>query len=447
MKKIFLLFFFVLGFYYSGFTQFTTTQTITIDSNSLFQFLFNYPHKISLFSRTYISPLEFKEGTASVKIIKNELGLYLLINGTGRVYKAVSLQNNRVNFQRIDSTINFGFNFSSIDFSFNNDIYSYGGYGYWNINGQLRIYTAHHEWSIVKLDKELDVLDNLNYYSEEKSRLYFVEAPHVIESTNSKTTEYNAIVLNLDKLENKNLGQINRKINISNAKIICSLTHLNGSLICIDYDFYIIDYENNKIYKLINKKLNKLFFSMLNNNFNTFFSIDNKIYFYNKPKNILSSISISKSDFKPEPYPLYKKAIDYELIKYAFLITILGFIILLYAYKKIHRNKVKNNQILEPDKSSNEFTNIEITIIKSLIIVSENNGYLNVSEINEILGIKKKAIEIQKRVRSETINRINHKFNIEYNQKTVLIERIKSKEDARFYNYFINSSNIKIYRG
>jgi hypothetical protein len=221
---------------------------------------------------------------------------------------------------------------------------------------------------------------------------------------------------------------------------------MNGSLIIIDNETYLIDYENNKIYKLINNKIKEQFISTLKNEYNTFFSIDSNIYFYNKNKNILSSIIVSKNDFKIEPYPLYGKIVNYELL-YISVISILVLVILFYTYKKIKRKKIENKQVIENDISSNEFNNIEIDLISALIKNSENNSFLNVNDINEILGIKKKSLEIQKRVRSETINNINHKFNIKFNQKVTFIEREKSKVDKRFYNYIINLNNIKIYRG
>jgi hypothetical protein len=442
MKKILLIILCSLGVYYIG-----LSQSFTIDSNSAIQFLYKYAHKIGPISRTYnvTGPIKIRKGYSSIKLIKNEMGLFILINGTGIVYKAVSLNNNSVTFERIDSTEFYGNTFYSIDFSYNNNLYSYGGYGNFHNNGQLRYFNQENEWSIMGLNQELKVIDLLTNYLEEKSKLFFIEQPRLIESTGSKTTKYNAIALSIDKGENKILGEVNERIKISNAKLICDFKHMNGNLIMIDNQTYLIDYENNKVYKLINKKINALFFSTLSNEYNTFFSINSNVLFYNKNKNILSSIIISKSDFKQEPYTLYGKVANYELI-YTSFISILVLVILIYGYKKFNNKKKKHKQEIETNISSNEFNNIETTLISALIKSAENNSFLNVNDINEILGIKKKSLEIQKRVRSETINNINHKFNINFNQKVTFIERERSKDDKRFYNYIINLNNIKIYR-
>jgi hypothetical protein len=61
------------------------------------------------------------------------------------------------------------------------------------------------------------------------------------------------------------------------------------------------------------------------------------------------------------------------------------------------------------------------------------------------LGVKNKSIEIQKKVRTETIIRINHKFNVNFNMDTVFIERVRSIEDRRYFNYFINEENINTF--
>ena len=75
---------------------------------------------------------------------------------------------------------------------------------------------------------------------------------------------------------------------------------------------------------------------------------------------------------------------------------------------------------------------------------SKKGDHFSVEDINASLGLNKKTLEIQKKVRTETINRINHKFKIKYNLSADLIERIRSEEDRRFYKYIINEENGKL---
>ena len=95
--------------------------------------------------------------------------------------------------------------------------------------------------------------------------------------------------------------------------------------------------------------------------------------------------------------------------------------------------------------NSNEFNTIESTLINKLIEKSNLESHLTVDEINSLLGIKKKTIEIQKRVRTEAIIRINHKFNVNFNLETTFIERKRSIEDRRYFNYIIIKENAKIF--
>jgi CRISPR/Cas system-associated exonuclease Cas4 (RecB family) len=97
------------------------------------------------------------------------------------------------------------------------------------------------------------------------------------------------------------------------------------------------------------------------------------------------------------------------------------------------------------DLNNNEFNSIESALINKLIEKSNIDSHLTVDELNSLLGIKKKTIEIQKRVRTEAINRINHKFNVNFNLETIFIERTRSIDDRRYFNYIINKENAKVY--
>jgi len=451
MKNILFLFFLICGN-----TCLAFSESFKIDSNQTFEFLYKYPNDIDLISNCGNKAFQFKinNGNSEIKIIKNELGLFILINGTGRVYKAASLINKTITFNRIDSTKFFGHNFNSLDFSYKNAIFSYGGYGYFNNNGQLRIFNNEQEYSIVPLNQEFREAVAYPNYLKSKSLLFFLQIPTLHQSTNILTSTFNVTSLDLHNYNIKILGKINDNVKIKNADFICNLSFLNGALVSIDNNIYLLDYENNKIHKLINESIRKLLFSKLNTNYNTFFSIDNKIYFNNVKNNNLSSFTISMNDFRPEPYSLYEETKNYTIIfGWSIIMLIMLFIAFLYNKKAIKNsssnNRVELNDIIELNEknvSNNEFNNVEKEIINLIIDNSEKKSFISVEQLNDIMGLKKKSLEIQKRVRSESINRINHKFNIIYNQNSIFIERVKSKEDARYYNYMINVHNIKIYR-
>jgi hypothetical protein len=154
------------------------------------------------------------------------------------------------------------------------------------------------------------------------------------------------------------------------------------------------------------------------------------------------------NDFKEEDYPIYIPETNY---KYLWIVLLLFFISIstLVIYKITKRKKNVKQDTMEDyyivDLNSNEFNSIENTLINKLIERSNIDAHLTVDELNSLLGIKKKTIEIQKRVRNEAINRINHKFIINFNIETTFIERTRSAEDRRFFNYIISKENAKVY--
>ena len=65
-------------------------------------------------------------------------------------------------------------------------------------------------------------------------------------------------------------------------------------------------------------------------------------------------------------------------------------------------------------------------------------------QLNYILGLEKKNMQVQKKNRSSIISSINIKFKSEYNLNDELIQRIKDNNDARNINYQINLKLIEI---
>ena len=75
---------------------------------------------------------------------------------------------------------------------------------------------------------------------------------------------------------------------------------------------------------------------------------------------------------------------------------------------------------------------------------SIKNQTSSVEELNQILGLSKKPLEFQKRIRTETISQINNKFKELYKLEEDLISRTRLEEDKRFFNYIISKENIKL---
>ena len=137
-------------------------------------------------------------------------------------------------------------------------------------------------------------------------------------------------------------------------------------------------------------------------------------------------------------------------INYQWLFYVTLFILLIYfglnTLKASKGKKIKSAQPeLDEPNTFILFNELEKTVITQIIEKSKNQEPFTVYELNIHLGVKNKSIEIQKKIRTEAIIRINHKFNVNFNMDTVFIERVRSIEDRRYFNYFINEENMKVY--
>jgi hypothetical protein len=139
-----------------------------------------------------------------------------------------------------------------------------------------------------------------------------------------------------------------------------------------------------------------------------------------------------------------------EIVNYyqwMFFITLALFFISLYIiYDNGYFKKSISEIPLKEEEDPIKFSPLEMTIIQLIIEKSNTQQYFTVNELNLHLGVKNKSIEIQKKIRTEAIIRINHKFNVNCQMDTVFIERVRSIEDRRYFNYYINDENAKMYR-
>jgi hypothetical protein len=430
-------------------------QSYTIPKNPALEYLYNTNNEIPTISNVdnlfFFKP-NLKNWNTGFSLIKNKNGLFALLNGTGQVYKASRLDQKNISFTRIDSTMFFGYNFNSINFSYDGIINSFGGYGFWYLNGHLRRFKPGGEWVIEKINKTYGTLNQFYCYQPKLSKIYYVEFMWNEDATENKTKHNSVIEFDIKKRENKLLGKVNPRINLG-MNFTLQIPSLNGTIGYNKSEMLLFNFSSNKVYKLINKNIKDELTSLVNLQLTFTFEDEGKLYYSFDKDTTLRSLSISIKDFKEEPYPLYISDFDENIIWIVVLIIILILsttLIIVY----IKRRKINNpnaasfiEEQYSVDLTSNEFNTIENSIINKLIEKSNQKSHLTVDELNSYLGIKKKTIEIQKRVRTEAINRINHKFNIKFNIESTFIERTRSIEDRRYFNYIINKENATIYLG
>jgi hypothetical protein len=392
------------------------------------------------------------------KIIRNQKGLYLLVDQSGQVYQATSETNDQIEFVRVDSTYFSGYNGSSIDFSYRDTIYSLGGYGFWRMNGQLRYFSElNHEWNIEKINEEFPVNEFIYNLLPAHSKLLYVQWPFEDEATGQKFADYRVVELDLDKKKNTELGIFTKEFSNLLVKATFPINRINlpslhSVLIAFNSENqYLLNFEKNEVYRLANTKIKDLFYGNskgvqpINS-----FEYDNKIFYtlIHDTTFSLHSVPISINDFIKEPFALYEPAQSSETKSNIYIIALLTGATGLTAFffrKRISNklaNTIKPNPDINTNKNQLEFNAIEMELINKIISKSKKGEHFSVEEINSTLGLSKKSFEIQKKIRTETINRINHKFKLKFNLSAVLIERARSEDDRRFFEYKITNENI-----
>ena len=95
-------------------------------------------------------------GSNQQELVKNGDDLYILVSQTGMFFQLDSVMVDSLRFIRADRTINLNYNIGAINFFYKDQFYSYGGYGFWKVNGYLRKFNVvDKEWDINPLNKEI----------------------------------------------------------------------------------------------------------------------------------------------------------------------------------------------------------------------------------------------------------------------------------------------------
>ena len=425
------------------------SQTYWVHKTPLLDFLYKLkrpiPDIFQINSDGYIPIVGFD--LVNQKLIKTKNNIYIIVEGTGQVYRSTDTTKDSIAFTRIDKTKMDGYNCDAIWFAYRDTIFSYGGYGFWRYNGQLRYFRDTSEWFLTRLNKEFEISSKLYFYSENNQAVYSLVATKATEVVyDNHPKEPNIVKLDLANKRSEILGKISLTMSFTKSYKV-SLQSLNLLMVDLADEAYLLDFENNFVYKNFrhNEKYEPfVFLDLPGIKTNIFFELDNKIYYLYDLKDSLHSIEVSMNDFKKEPYPIYSRPISWETYTIIAFILVILISLLYFILKRKSKRKELNSSSEQEQNNQNGFTALEKELIYSIVYKSNKNLPTSVEELNTILGISKKPLEYQKRIRTETLSQINSKFKELYQQESDLIERTRGEEDKRFFNYIIRNENIKI---
>jgi hypothetical protein len=397
--------------------------------------------------------------------IKKGSDLYVFIDGSGRLYKTFLDSLNNYTFKRIDSTTHFGYNIGSFGFCYNNRIYNLGGYGIWRINGQLRVYNEKaNEWDIVKLNKELPILgdESLLWYDIVGKKIYvgYYTPKNEAEKTALKEIEFidDVMVLDLEKTEWSKLGTLNSYIK-TNLPNIRTITHSPwGLLVMFSDKITLLDYKQNRLMSLseYHKEYQILQRKLFNKNI---YFKDSTLFYGNNTEQTLDSVQFHYSDFVPTGQYIFTSndwGANGVKISIISILSIAGLGFFIHKFRKknaivVEREKsdliesalnYEQPEIIDDSNIPELFEQREKQVLELIIEKSLKAEITNTDDLNRVLGLSKKAIEIQKKQRSDVIVSINKKYAFVSKSNEVLIDKKRAEFDKRSFEYFIELEKL-----
>lgn len=394
------------------------------------------------------------------KLVKSKTGLYVFIDGTGRLYQQIGTDS-VTQWTRIDSTTHFGYNIAAFPFSYQDKVYNFGGYGLWRINGQLRVFNKkENTWDIVKLNKEIaflfDEKSHLLWYDHKKGNIYLGYAIQRNEAVKTEEIDETILDFTVRKLDlNKNewtdIGMLSSPIKDKIQTVTTITMSPWGQLATLGDKINLIDFENNKLLALnISKPGYQTIFRKKSDH--NFYFKDSTLFFGNILNKTLDSIPFSYIDFldtgiqvfTPIPKAPFYRSTPFLVIG---LLIVLGVSLWLLSrkygvYRKTDVSLTSERKLSTPINTK-LFDEQELSLLHLLIHNTESGRLTSIEEINKVLGLIKRNPEIQKKQRSDIMTGINQKYNFVYPNKQAIILKQRSSDDGRSFDYFIAFEDLQ----
>jgi hypothetical protein len=375
---------------------------------------------------SYNNQLSFLDTIAQKKdqfqqIIKTDKTAFITTSGTGIVYEQKDLSDSIVYFSRIDSTIYDGYNFDDIKFSYRDTLFSVGGFGYWRNNGQIRYFSENKEWELLFPEILFGISSRNIWNLDSKNGLLSI----IAENSDRKSC---LLKINLSKHrweihESFNNLFENQILNANEKPVQIQLNN-GGSLLVYTDKVYYLNLSMNTLKIETDKSLTN-FFNKFNVRNNPVVNIDDKLIIAHILENKIDSVSFSINNFS-DIAPILN---DNKQFSRNWIFLILGLVVLIIGiafYFKFSKKPV----IL--------FSEFEKQFLKKLL--SKSGKQLDIDSLNYLLGLSKKSVEIQKKNRSEFLNKLDQKLRELLNTEDVLIIRVKDESDKRIFLYQLNEA-------
>ena len=395
--------------------------------------------------------LKYSMDAQSYFTYKNQL--LLQIDGTGKLFK---IEDSTIT--RIDSTVFEGGTFGAYNFVYRDTIFSLGGYGFWVFNGILRYYkTDKKEWSIIPTNLTFPINTRTYskiWYDRKNQKLFvFYKNPELIYLKQIKND--NNYYLQCLDLKSKNWWVDPKVINTNFKNKFTdffqdiTISTKDGLIISSEKNIYLLDLNNNEIRNIDERKFQTYYDFILADKAVLFYEMNGKLYSLGNKFSQIDSLLYLSSNFKSSGSKIYAdKILTNRIDNFGSYIIIIGLVILLTIMTFLYfKKKQVKYTVVNTDKNNTSFYDKLNEVEKSLLMLIASNSKKqlnsNIGQLNKVLGISNKPLKIQNNIRANTLMMINKKFMVFGNTQENLIEKKRTEDDKRFYEYFIQTKYLE----
>lgn len=387
--------------------------------------------------------------------------LLVHVSATGLVYAADDLHApDSIVFRRLDHTTHYGYNFSAYDFSFKDQLYNFGGYGFWRWNGQLRAFNGKmKEWAIIPLNREIPVAslspDTFMWYDRRTDDLYtlqYIQANEAVRNEEFKMVD-SVYVLDLETFSWKALGAHTEHLRNKTAnrqkivEIDSGILMLNQGV--IEY----FDLPGNRILTLDLPQAKAELLSKVSTKFTWY--ANGKIYYGLPRTGTIDSVTLTRDMFRDTGMTIYELRATGRNGFWLLIPVLIAGGVFIYRKRGLRNLPAPTSMTMKPPEDRPEteplpvkaaalpvFDEVELSLLRLLTENLRDKGKrTNVQEVNRILGVANKTLDMQKRKRSDVIRSVNRKFRLVHPDRSEeLILKAKSEMDGRLTDYFVNDS-------
>ncbi|MEN9949385.1 MAG: hypothetical protein RLY85_137 [Bacteroidota bacterium] len=432
-----------------------------------------------------INDLPSTFGSSGCNLVKTAGDLFLFPKGTGRKYRLVE-SNGGHHWQREDSTYFTGYNFGCLNFHSDGHFYSFGGQGLWQSNGLLRKYNPiSHEWDVMPQNMELawSAITNGNthlYALDDVAGMLMVyyagiQGNHVLKDRR-------------DPINPPGLYRLNMRT--GDWRMIGTMQDTSFSIMAqtpwgVLVDFRnVIDLNANRYFKLKEAK-NLEILAMVGLPTKqrlpwVSYFVDS-VFYLGDLNQKLDSIIIKPEDLVDTGRPVFQ---DIPGENWSFPLDIASFLsgagLLLLVGMIFRRSQksvsemvnaelqqnVKPHAVIEnkqavadiPEKTPTDEKAVtfrssrildlleekERSLLEFIYYYSEEERLTTIEEINKVIGVANRSMEVQKRMRSDLIGSINQKMGLITKDKKPVIDKQRSEFDKRSFEYFIRTEHMEL---